>query len=73
MKHLGVGAKHYWPGIRIRCPSGETCLPAAGCRFIELDNVFVIWDSEFRGKYLNVNVLRDTRKDTRKDGWTDAK
>jgi hypothetical protein len=52
----------YWPGIRIRCPSGATCLPA-GCCFIELAKCGVIWHSEFRGIYLNVNVLRVTRKD----------
>ena len=68
MQHLGVGAKIDWPGIIIRCPSGATCLPA-GCCFIELAKYGVIWHSEFRGKYLNVNVLRDTRK----DGWTNAK
>ena len=51
-----------WPGIRIRCPSCATCLHA-GCCLIELAKCGVMWHREFRGKYLNVNVLGDTRKD----------
>jgi hypothetical protein len=58
-----------WPGIRIRCSSGgATCL-IAECCFIELAKCGVMWHSEFRGKYLNVNVLRRTID----DGRTDAK
>ena len=46
-----------WLEMRIRCPcGGATCL-SAECRFSELAKCGVIWRSEFRGKYLNVNVL----------------
>ena len=34
-QHKGERAKTSWLGIRIMCPSGETCLPA-DCCFSEL-------------------------------------
>ena len=60
-QYLGVRAKIDCLGIRIMCPSGATCLS------VELAKCGVIWLSEFRGKYLNMNVLRGTTADGRTD------